>query len=199
MVWRKKNTALQPKNVQSTVKFSGGNVKFWGCFSASGVGNLVFNDVIMDQYVYLNILKKNLVNELGLSASYRFQQDNDPKHVARSVQNWLDQNVQNQLKTPLQSPDLNPIEHLWKILKDNIEKNHKVTNKIQLKAAILAEWGNIDVSNTQKLVDSMEDRLFFHKFAPFLRQFFDAKNDFYRQFCDAKNDFFQKCGNKKKI
>jgi transposase len=162
IVWRQKNTELKPNNVQSTVKFGGGNVKFWGCFSASGVGNLVFIDGIMDQYVYLNILKKNLHDsaaKLGLLANYRFQQDNDPKHMARTVQTWMQKNVPNQLKTPPQSPDLNPIEHLWKILKDKVEQNHQVTNQNQLKAAILAEWANINAETTQKLVDSMENRL----------------------------------------
>lgn len=60
-VWRKPNTALDPKNMTATVKHGGGNVMVWGCMAASGVGNLVFIDGRMDQYAYKSILKQNLL------------------------------------------------------------------------------------------------------------------------------------------
>jgi len=40
-----------------------------------------------------------------------------------------------QLHTPPQSPDLNPIEHLWGILKDAIKKRH-ISNRKDLKTAL---------------------------------------------------------------
>ena len=54
-VWRKPNTALDPKNLRPTVKHGGGSVMVWGC-----VGNLVSIDGIMDHKLYMYILQKNL-------------------------------------------------------------------------------------------------------------------------------------------
>ncbi|GFT96945.1 transposable element Tc1 transposase [Trichonephila clavipes] len=85
-VCRKANAALEPKNTRGTVKHSGGSIMVWGCMAATGVGNLVIIDGIMNQYSYLNILNNNLsqsASKLGLNGSFTFQQDNDPKHTAR--------------------------------------------------------------------------------------------------------------------
>lgn len=99
-VWRKRNQALNEKNLLPTVKHGGGNVMVWGCTSSSGVGNLVFIESTMRKEDYLNILKQNLqqsVRKLRLPAQWTFQQDNDPKHTAHIVKAFLLENVPNQL------------------------------------------------------------------------------------------------------
>lgn len=87
-VWRKPNTALNPKHLRPTVKHGGGSVMVWGCFSAAGPGKLVFIDGVMDKMSYLQILKDNLkasADLLGITDSFQFYQDNDPKHTAYVV------------------------------------------------------------------------------------------------------------------
>jgi len=71
---------------------------------------------------YIHILKKNLhqsAEKLGLSDSFSFYQDNNPKHNAHSTRAWLSLNCRNLLDTPPQSPDINPIENLWNQLYKN--------------------------------------------------------------------------------
>jgi len=66
-----------------------------------------------------------------------FQQDNAPCHKARIISNWFleHDNEFTVLKFPPQSPDLNPIEHLWDVVELELRALHP-TNLHQLQDAI---------------------------------------------------------------
>ena len=59
-VWRTSKDAYKKGMIQSTVKHGGGNTLVWGCFSYSGIGNLVEINGIMTGLGYLDIIKENL-------------------------------------------------------------------------------------------------------------------------------------------
>ncbi|GFX19529.1 transposable element Tcb2 transposase [Trichonephila clavipes] len=161
MVWRKPNTSHHPKHTTPTVKHGGGTVMVWGCMAVLGVGKLVFIDGIMHKMAFLNILQNNLkesADKLGLGSNFIFQQDNDPKHTAFVVKEWLLYHCRNQLNTPPQFPDLNVIQNLWPHLERAVQK-HQITSKEQLKSVLQEEWPNIAPETTRHLVESMPRRL----------------------------------------
>ncbi|CAG7721247.1 unnamed protein product [Allacma fusca] len=160
-VWRKPGEALKPRNLLPSVKYGGGNVVFWGCMTASGPSQLEFIDGILNSDIYIDILNRNVKTssrELGLVRYFTFQQDNDPKHTSKKSAAFFKKNKYKMLEWPAQSPDLNPIEHLWHHLEKVVRKT-VVTNKTQLRTTIEEVWKNIDPAVTQNLVDSIPRRL----------------------------------------
>ncbi len=117
MVWQKPNEELKKLNLHATVKHGGGGVMVWGCFSASGVGNLVFIESTLNKEGYLKILRDSVLQsaeKMGLAHHFKFWQDNDLKRKSRLCQEWLLYRVLHSITLPLpNSPDLNPIENLW--------------------------------------------------------------------------------------
>ena len=103
IVWRRKNGELHSKNLIRTVKHGDGGVLVCRCISASGRGNLVFVDDIMNHSLYLNILRDSLklsAQNLSIGNNFIFYHDNDSKHTALSVRLWCLYNCPQVLKTP---------------------------------------------------------------------------------------------------
>jgi transposase len=65
-----------------------------------------------------------------------FQQNNDPKHTSNKARHWMEDNDIILLDWPPQSPDLNPIEHLWQHIKTEL---CKVSNTCQRSLGDLGE------------------------------------------------------------
>ncbi|GFX61274.1 transposable element Tcb1 transposase [Trichonephila clavipes] len=134
-------TALQKEHLVPTLKHGGGEVIEWGSMASNDVGKLEYIEPIMIKYDYLDVLKnlKDSAPKLDLGSSFRFQDDSDPRHTAEILMLWLLYNVPDQLHTPPQSPDLNPVEHLWGLLERKIHQ-HNISSKDMLKSALKEEW-----------------------------------------------------------
>ncbi|GBM33957.1 Transposable element Tcb1 transposase [Araneus ventricosus] len=160
-VWHTPNIALHIKNLRPTVKYGGANQLVWDCMASSGVGNLLFIDGTMNKYVYLDILKRNLkqsASNLGISRHFKFYQDNDPKHTADICKLWVLYHCPGVIKTSAQSPDINPIEHVWDYLQLKINE-HNISNKQELRKHLTEEWTKISGSFCAKLIKSMSNQL----------------------------------------
>lgn len=139
-----------------TVKHGGGSVMVWGVFSAQGVGPLVEINGNMNAAIYKDILERNLLAyaEETMPQDWIFQQDNDPKHTSKLLKQWFSASNVRVLSWPSQSPDLNPIEHLWEKLDRQVRK-HTYSNKVTLFKSLKKEWGKIPPACINRLIESM--------------------------------------------
>ncbi|KAJ4934943.1 hypothetical protein JOQ06_007723 [Pogonophryne albipinna] len=144
-VWRRKNAELHPKNTIPTVKHGGGNIMLWACFSAKGPGRLIRVKERMNGAMYREILSDNLLpsaRALKMKRGWVFQHDNDPKHTTRATKEWLRKKHFKVLESPSQSPDLNPIENLWRELKVRVAQRQP-QNITALEEICMEEWAKI--------------------------------------------------------
>ena len=161
MIRRPWNTRFNPRYVIPTVKHSP-SVMVWGSFGCSGRGNLWFlpPNTTMRAANYLEVLKERLRPMMARRQTTIFMHDGAPCHQARIVKSWLaEQRVDVLSPWPGNSPDLNPIENLWVILKRKVAARNP-TSASDLKEAIKHVWcEEITQELCQKLVHSMPDRI----------------------------------------
>ena len=84
--------------------------------------------------------------------------DNAPCHRAKIIRDWIDEKQINILEWPPNSPDLNPIENLFGLLKKKLNKM-KIKSKEELKEKIQEIWENFDKELCSRLVNSLPRRL----------------------------------------
>lgn len=143
-------------------------VHAWGAFCANGlVGFHCFTEN-MNGELYRDILTKNLFTSATriLGRRWTFQQDNDPKHRAKLTTILLQEKCPRVLDWPSYSPDLNPIENLWAIMKKKVEKrvNQRIVQKKSVGlddflSIIRSEWENLSLDLLSNLCAGMKKRL----------------------------------------
>jgi transposase len=163
-VWKQKGAALTSRLVQGTVKFGGGSIMLWGCMTAFGVGHSCRIDGGMDAKLYTEILEGEMLGSLELHnlchQDIVFQQDNDSKHTSKLAKTWFLEHGVEVLDWPAQSPDLNPIEHLWDYAKRRLA-NHENTplSLHELWERVQVVWDAIPREVCEGLIDSMPRRI----------------------------------------
>ena len=164
MVWKFPGEKLTDRLVEGTVKFGGGSLMLWGCMMWEGVGYACKIDGKLNAELYTQILEEDFQSSIqyyGKSPQdIIFQQDNDPKHRSKLAQNWFQTNGIDVLPWPAQSPDMNPIEHLWDHLKKRLkEYSHPPGGILELWERVEKEWEKIPKEVCQNLIESMPRRV----------------------------------------
>ena len=164
-VWRLVEEKYNINCLVPTMKHGGEGIMMWGCFSWFGLGPLVRIDGRINNERYIEeILGYHVVpfleNFEEENGEYLFQQDNAPIHTSARTRNFTEEMEINLLLWPGQSPDLNPIEHLWDELERRIRaKPNNPKNLGELEALLQQYWSEISCEVYQKLVESMNRRI----------------------------------------
>ncbi|KAK7880332.1 hypothetical protein WMY93_033034 [Mugilogobius chulae] len=99
-----------------------------------------------------------IARALKMRRGWVFQHDNDPKHTARATKEWLRKKHFKVLEWPSQSPDLNPIENLWRELKVRVAQRQP-QNITALEEICMEEWAKIPATVCENLVKTYRRRL----------------------------------------
>lgn len=162
--WGHDPSKLDGNSVTTTRKFGGGGIIVWGCMTSEGVGFCCKADSTIDQHLYREILEEELLQTIEWyqmdESKVIFQQDNASLHMAKSVQEWMSTRQFQTMIWPAQSPDLNPIEHLWCELKRRLNRFDSPPNGIlQLWERVQEVWNSIPPSVCLNLIESMPRRI----------------------------------------
>ncbi len=151
---------MWPRCLRSSVKFPQ-SVMVWVSMSSAGVGPLCFLRSKVNTAVYQEVLEHFMLpaaDQLYGDADFIFQQDLAPAHSAKATSTWFKDHGIPVLNWPANSPDLNPIENLWCIVKRKM-RYARPNNAEELKATIRATWTLITPEQCHRLIDSMPRRI----------------------------------------
>ena len=110
-------------------KGKGVSVMVWGCFGGGNRETFCPIDVKWaNARVYLKLLEYLVIPVVqrinDTIGGQVFQQDNSPVHNTSVVTEWFEQHSIQVDEHPPYSPDLDPIEHVWAVLKQQLHKQH---------------------------------------------------------------------------
>nr|CCA23330.1 transposase putative [Albugo laibachii Nc14] len=133
----------------------------WSSISANGVGKLYFwTDSVTGEY-YCNMLHEEIPitrELLLLPEKVWFVQDVAPAHRAKATKAVVKELGLDDLGHPPQSPDLNPIENLWAVMKRELHKN-RASSIDDLEQKLGQIWYSIDKALVHNIVMSIPGRL----------------------------------------
>ncbi len=147
----KDNPSCYQRSVQKPA-----SLMVWGCMSACGMGSLHIWKGTINAERNIQVLEQHMLpsrRRLFQGRPCIFQHDNARPHTASITTSWLRRRRIRVLKWPACSPDLSPIENIWRIIKRKMRQRRPKTVE-QLEACIRQEWDNIPIPKLEQLVSS---------------------------------------------
>lgn len=165
-VWRDVDEKDLPSCLLPTFKSGRSSVMIWGSIAYGKKGPMVIlpgesmNGPNYCKWVVRPVLGpfyKELEKEIGETI---VMEDGAPSHRAKYTQAVKKRLKIQTMPWPPQSPDLNPIENLWRIMKARINKRQPpVSTKAHLTKALQEEWDLFTPADFDGLIASMMKRV----------------------------------------
>ena len=152
----------------------------WGMMSFQALSDLHFippKQTVSTTYYVEEILQKTCVNALNRKpmkgdvltrkmlpnmSNFIIQQDGAPAHSARRCQDWCRANLKGfweKGEWSANSPDLSPIENLWGMLQDQLDRKRPATGLYELKNNLKNAWSEINPNILRNLEEGMPSRI----------------------------------------
>jgi transposase len=100
-----------------------GKVSLWGCICAEGLGHAELYAGSLDSTRHRDILRHSLIKSFRQfypAGPWNFQQDNVRFHTTPETITYLHEKGVTLIEWPPWSPDVNPIENVWNVLKARV-------------------------------------------------------------------------------
>ncbi len=138
---------------------------FWGSIAGSvGLGPALvwekeWGSITAESYT--DHIVPQILAWLDHNPGHSFMQDSAPSHAARMTRGLLRDWGVDVMTSPPYSPDLNPIETLWCILKDALQRRMPVEEnwtQDELRDHLTSCWTEIEREVVDELIDTMQAR-----------------------------------------
>ncbi|KAL4490735.1 hypothetical protein ABPG72_021789 [Tetrahymena utriculariae] len=158
--WTSSNEVAK-NEFQSKDKF--GSVMLFGAISKEGKSKLwilpeksqitaeVYQTILSD--VIVPFVRKIYGYGTRREKQWYFQQDNAAAHCAKSTKQWFDENKFNLFPHPPCSPDLNPIEMVWAIMKHKLSLGNNRLKREDLIQKLHQIWDELDQQLIVQMID----------------------------------------------
>lgn len=161
-VWRNPYERYSSSCMVPTFKSGRTSLMIWGAFAGGQKSQLVFmpKDRRSAKDFVEVVYNVELLHFMSTVPQGLLMEDGAPVHRSKVCEEWRQTHLLEKFDWRANSPDLNPIENLWKILKDAVQHGPICPKNLDdLKVVIEREWRLINGTKLLQLCHSMPSRL----------------------------------------